>query len=1080
MSLSRQHCGCETCTCGCCEGTEVLTPIPIYNRPGLDVLSYRVGRHGEFLESMKARLASRTFPALKGLKTRDTNDFSIALLDAWATVGDVLTFYQERVANEGYLRTATERQSVLELARLVGYAPRPGVAATVYLAYTLEDAQDTPIPKGSRAQSIPGPGELPQSFETSEKLAAYAKLNTLGLRLRRPQRILADELPEKLYVEGIATNLKAGDKLLLHFGGYVQHQLITVHDIVTDNKANVTLLSFATSTASRRASPSGTVARVRALVAQAKTPSAMGFPVAGAQVELALLNSLLELMTSKELMKRLRTATLPGLETSHASAVASSSAHKARWLAGVITDLKAVMDEQESRLPLLAGLVSALKKPASIPPGSSLRLGRDVTKLYASTSDLIPKLYSTLFPQIKEVAYAALAATPSTNPPPLDRLEVLRVKATLFGHNVPPKQKLIKSQETVDGGELSRTVEVTHIEDDVIADLANAWGERYSGETGELAVLALDAEYASIKPETWLAIERPALDDETMPMDRAISFHQVNSIEVTTLSLFNVSTKVSLIRLDSRWLDHLDLGEETLRRLLTETRVYAAGDILTLAEEPIDGVADDLTGGQDNYLELDDLYRGLAPGRWAIVTGERTDKTLLEAQDKVRAGVSEADLGEAERSTGVMGAELAMISEVAHGFLGINYTFVASDAANSALPGDTLHTFIKLAKPLEYRYKRSTVKIYGNVVKATHGETKTEVLGAGDATQAFQSFALKQPPLTYLAAPTAEGAESTLEVFVNDMQWHVAAHFLGLSKTDRKYVLRIDDDGKTSVVFGNGETGARLPSGLENVRTKYRSGIGKPGNVAAKQISLLASRPLGVKEVINPLLATGGADRESRDAARKNAPKALMALDRLVSVQDYADFAGAFAGIGKASAVELSNGKQQLVHVTVAGADDIRIDKASDLYRNLHQALRALGDPFYPLTLELRTLKLLVIAAKVHILPDHRWETVEPKLRETMLEAFGFDKRELGQHVRQAEVLSVLQGVAGVAYVDLETFGALGADELASGDPASGLGLAETVRVNLARFDLDIGDIRPAELALLSPNVPDTLILELP
>ena len=47
----------------------------------------------------------------------------IALLDAWATVGDVLTFYQERIANEGYLRTATERRSVLELARLVGYAP---------------------------------------------------------------------------------------------------------------------------------------------------------------------------------------------------------------------------------------------------------------------------------------------------------------------------------------------------------------------------------------------------------------------------------------------------------------------------------------------------------------------------------------------------------------------------------------------------------------------------------------------------------------------------------------------------------------------------------------------------------------------------------------------------------------------------------------------------------------------------------------------------------------------------------------------------------------------------------------------
>ena len=51
-----------------------------------------------------------TYP-LRNLKTRDPNDFAIALLDAWATVADVLTFYHERIANEGYLRTATERRS---------------------------------------------------------------------------------------------------------------------------------------------------------------------------------------------------------------------------------------------------------------------------------------------------------------------------------------------------------------------------------------------------------------------------------------------------------------------------------------------------------------------------------------------------------------------------------------------------------------------------------------------------------------------------------------------------------------------------------------------------------------------------------------------------------------------------------------------------------------------------------------------------------------------------------------------------------------------------------------------------------
>ena len=103
-------------------------------------------------------------------------------------------------------------------------------------------------------------------------------------------------------------------------------------------------------------------------------------------------------------------------------------------------------------------------------------------------------------------------------------------------------------------------------------------------------------------------------------------------------------------------------------------------------------------------------------------------------------------------------------------------------------------------------------------------------------------------------------------------------------------------------------SGARLPTGAANVKAVYRRGIGKGGNVRAGQITLLSTRPLGVKEVINPLRASGGADKEGRDQARRNTPLAVMALDRLVSTRDYADFARTFAGIGKALATEATDG----------------------------------------------------------------------------------------------------------------------------------------------------------------------------
>src|SRR5258705_11069043 len=127
---------------------------------------------------MLAALSDSTLLALHALRTRESDDFSIALLDGWATVADVLTFYQERIANESYLRTATERQSLLQLARLIGYELRPGVAAGTYLAFKLDDAPGSPgqstIDVGAKVQSVPGPGEKSQTFETKKAVQAPA------------------------------------------------------------------------------------------------------------------------------------------------------------------------------------------------------------------------------------------------------------------------------------------------------------------------------------------------------------------------------------------------------------------------------------------------------------------------------------------------------------------------------------------------------------------------------------------------------------------------------------------------------------------------------------------------------------------------------------------------------------------------------------------------------------------------------------------------------------------------------------------------------------------------------------------
>ena len=209
-----------------------------------------------------------------------------------------------------------------------------------------------------------------------------------------------------------------------------------------------------------------------------------------------------------------------------------------------------------------------------------------------------------------------------------------------------------------------------------------------------------------------------------------------------------------------------------------------------------------------------------------------------------------------------------------------------------------------------------------------------------------------------------------------------------------------------------------------------------------------------------------------------------------MAVRDYADFARTFAGIGKASATRLSDGRREIVHLTIAGAGDIPIAESSELYRHLLEALHRFGDPQQPVRVETRELNLLVISARVRLLPDHLWESVEPKIRAALLDAFGFEVRDLGQDALLNEVIGKIQPVPGVSYVDVDTFGAvpekttedgvrrpLSPDEIA----AAITNLVQNEPLQRVRIDLagsDGGIIRPAGLAFLTPTVQDTLILK--
>ena len=138
--------------CGCCEGLAGARSR-CSNDPGLPALALPRRHAAGLLRAHAAKPAARAAPTrtrrTRRARSRSSHaqqrrsDASRSSMPA-ACVADVLTFYQERIANEGFLRTATERRSVLELARAIGYELKPGVAASVHLAFTVEDAPGAP------------------------------------------------------------------------------------------------------------------------------------------------------------------------------------------------------------------------------------------------------------------------------------------------------------------------------------------------------------------------------------------------------------------------------------------------------------------------------------------------------------------------------------------------------------------------------------------------------------------------------------------------------------------------------------------------------------------------------------------------------------------------------------------------------------------------------------------------------------------------------------------------------------------------------------------------------------------------
>ena len=905
-------CSCQTTgkqPCGCCTGVTRLTPALIVNRSLLPAIRYRAGTWSSFMETMLAALSSSSVPALAGLRTRDNSDFSIALVDAWSEALDILTFYTERLANEAYLGTAVEARSVFELVKLVGYTPSPGVSASTVLVFTLASSLGSPatvpIPAGTRVQSIPGPGQTPQVFETSADLTATIAANAIPAVTTQPWQLTGNRT--STWIVGTSNNIQPGNALLfLSTSNGIPSTtgpaaLVYVTTVQTDPVAGNTQITWDQPLPSAFAAGDSAVClyvfRTKAALYGAAAPRPGIFSTS--IVTSTSGSSTTTTAISTPNIKGYPSGTVTGDSDWHWVAPANQTIHL------------------DNSYPGLSPAASGLNAPAAQSQWMVLT-GSQGTSFFQiqSAAESNPALYS-LSAKTTQLTLASGADIAAGSPP---------------------------------AGSLD--------------DLLNAFVRDTRSTTAYVASQLLTP--ANLPITDWSQSGTYPLTPGMLAPVSGSAFSLVGLQPLPPNGCIGISGK------------RLRIAPATANATFTPTG--AAGGLAVSLNQPflIDAFPPTPDPGSSNLL-------------WSVITVNGQPGTLAVAPQAFQLLPSAT----ADPLTG----EAAIV------------TIAAVQGATTALT---------LAAKLARIYDASTVTVNANAVAATHGQTTQEILGSGDATNPALEFQLKQSPLTYTSASNANGVQSTLQVRVNNLLWSEVPNFLESALADRAYVTVANSTGGPTVQFGDGIQGSRTPTGQLNIQALYRVGIGTAGMVAANQLTQALDRPQGLQAVTNPAAATGGADPATPADARQSAPLPTLTLSRVVSLEDYQNFALNTPGIALALATWTWFGNTRGVFLTVAGAGGTTLDSSDLIVQNLQLSFQTYGLPYVPVQIVSYTPVLFEIALQVLVnTPLYDAGIVVPQVWQSLAAAFAFGQLSPAQGVAASQIIAVAQQVPGVIAVNL-------------------------------------------------------------
>lgn len=1006
--------------------------------------------------AIRQELISRVKNRVPNWQGTDPSDFGVALVEAFAYMGDLLNYYIDRAANESFLYTATQRETLLNLANTYGYSPSGYVSAVTDLTFTNNYGYRGQI-GGSILEdgtaSLVVPNGHPFSVDDLVTISSVPSV-TVGLDVGKEANFNTSVYGGTYKVTAVGID-DVGTNSISYKPEFTVTGITTV-DVVDQDIAMATGDgNFQTYSAVANIPAINTVVTIagstpsgynvtNAVVVEATDTT---FKVAGATTSAytsgaKLSYSYVEVTANTQLQVGQRVK----LSGSTASA---GNGYNGTWVVLDVTDTTFTFQPYASKSTITAvhgdGTNITYASEAWVSVGEKVTITGLLPSGYNKATEPVvaaKKLYST-------VSHVSGSGTKVTYT--VDKQFAVGDLVTVAG--IAPTE----------GYNHDVAVPITELAD-LTGTITNATYDSVSGLVTFIADNTfIEGSYVTITgcfPTAFnigpIKIESRTSTEFTVLKDITETFTTGGTATVFGFKIDDTTTGTFMIG------GHARVRQFSVAGTTTTSVTDADGDVLPIA----DGTW--ASSGIVNYADLPTL--ALSSGL-VIEIGN----TLIPKGTQVTYNVTSGDVTQkvifSTRQDALVPFNDSVSVQAVHG------EDISYRSENIADTDPTLHD------------------ISGEKLGVSTGETD-------------QSFALKGKAVD----------RSTIQVYVDNGQafepWTQVEHIVDYGPKDAVYSTSVNSDGFVFVHFGDGISGS-VPTLDSTIKATYILGGGAIGNVSQGTLTTygniptrsVGSLPDGSTNltnfitrwvaVSNGIDATGGSDPETNESIRYNAPRALRAMNRAVSLEDYANLALSLKGVGKASATA-ERGSSVTVYVapsvsdtsnnpTPGVIDGLPTSSWTVLRDNLSNFLANKIQIGTTVTITPPTYTDVYVDITFSALPQYQPDAVLEKIKSTILTDFSYNYVDFNDVITPEEVefkLRQVDGVSNLRVISMYRSGGSGRNSLI-GEVGelfnffeAGLTItpaateARLSAVTLAAFDSEGGSLAaPTLTPTFSPNV---------